>query len=132
VILDTKGNVFGGFSPVKWDLRNRQAKADASLRTFLFTLKNPHNFPARRFGLKVEEKPYAIGCDSGSGPWFNGAILVHDNCDSHASNSGHIGDDYTNDTRLDESMIFTGAQQFQVQEIEIFAITDDATHFQTN
>jgi hypothetical protein len=47
VILDTDGNIFGGFTPVKWESsKNGKDKADPSQKSFLFTLKNPHNFPA--------------------------------------------------------------------------------------
>jgi hypothetical protein len=74
--------------------------------------------------LKTTEKHRAIACDSNSAPWFNGAILVRDNCNSHAGNFGKIGLYYINDTGLDEKMIFTGSQHFQVQEIEVFEITD--------
>jgi hypothetical protein len=45
VILDTEGNIFGGFTPVEWESRTSSpwCKADDSLRSFVFTLKNPHN-----------------------------------------------------------------------------------------
>jgi hypothetical protein len=46
---------FGGFSPVEWE-NECSFKADASLKSFLFALKNPHNVPARRFALKAEKK----------------------------------------------------------------------------
>jgi hypothetical protein len=55
VILDMKGYIFGGFTPVEWD-SNSCWKADDSQKSFLFTLKNPHNIPARRFALKDEKK----------------------------------------------------------------------------
>jgi hypothetical protein len=67
VILDTEGNIFGGFTPVKWDSRSGY-KADGSLKSFLFTLKNPHNITTKRFALKAEEKPWAIVCNSACGP----------------------------------------------------------------
>jgi hypothetical protein len=35
-------------------------KADHSLKSFVFTLKNPHNFPVRKFALKAEKKDRAI------------------------------------------------------------------------
>jgi hypothetical protein len=35
-------------------------KADDSQESFLFTLKNPHNIPARRFALRAEKKHRAI------------------------------------------------------------------------
>jgi hypothetical protein len=62
VILDTKGNIFGGFTPVEWRSGWRY-RADDSQKSFLFTLKNPHNIPARRFVLKAKEKRHAICCD---------------------------------------------------------------------
>jgi hypothetical protein len=48
VILDTDGNIFGGFTPVEWD-SSGPFKADDSWKSFLFTLTNPHNVAARRF-----------------------------------------------------------------------------------
>jgi hypothetical protein len=63
VILDTNGNIFGGFTPVAWESRpwngnydseNNCLKADPSLKSFIFTLKNPYNVRARRFALKAE------------------------------------------------------------------------------
>jgi hypothetical protein len=71
VILDTKGNIFGGFTPLTWESPLKtMAKADYSLKSFLFTLKNPHNIPAKRFALKAENKEEAIMCDSALGPWL--------------------------------------------------------------
>jgi hypothetical protein len=51
LIQDTRGNIFGGFTPVEWESGD-WSKVDPSLKSFLFTLKNPHNFPLRRFALK--------------------------------------------------------------------------------
>jgi hypothetical protein len=42
LILDTGGNVFGGFTPLQWELCVKD-KRDESLKSFLFTPKNPHN-----------------------------------------------------------------------------------------
>jgi hypothetical protein len=59
-----------GFTPVKgtfrWihsakvESRNEKYESAASLKGSLFGLKNPHNIPARRFALKVEEHDTAI------------------------------------------------------------------------
>jgi hypothetical protein len=132
MILDMKGNTFGGFTPVKLKLGEWISKSHDSLKIFLFTPKNPHNLPARRFELKAKEKRCAIICDSRYGPWFNGAILVKDNCDSHSDNVGHIGAYYTNDAGLEENTIFTGSRKVQVQEIKVFEITNQTTHFQAD
>jgi hypothetical protein len=60
-------NVFGGFTPVEWESREWKygteeycLKADVSLKSFLFTLRNPHNFPTRRFTVKAKKKYEAI------------------------------------------------------------------------
>jgi hypothetical protein len=77
IILDTDRNVFGGFTPVEWESRmwdrrrlNNCSKGDNSLRSFLFTLRNPHGVPPRKFALKEEMKRAAIYCDSDACPGF--------------------------------------------------------------
>jgi hypothetical protein len=76
VILDTKGNIFGGFTGAawescvwneKWGDEGNCSKADDSQKSFLFTLRNPHNVAARRFALKAEQKDAAISCHSRCG-----------------------------------------------------------------
>jgi hypothetical protein len=131
LILDTEGNIFGGFTPVEWESRDwdkkalgwdNRGKSDASLKSFLFTLKNPHNFPARKFGLKVKSR--AIFCDSSRGPHFSD-IGVSDNCNANTDSfTYHFGYGYANDTGLDRRTFFTGSREFTVKEIEIFEITD--------
>jgi hypothetical protein len=133
VILDTNRNIFGGFTPVEWESRewngkfrseNSCSKADPSLKSFLFTIKNPHNVPARRFTLKPETKDEAIYCDSKWGPHF-WDIHVSDNCNSNVlSHTYYFGDNYTNNTGQDGSTFFTGSKWFKVKEIEVFEITD--------
>jgi hypothetical protein len=135
LIEDTKGNIFGGFTPLEWESRewNRKYgkesnrwKADPSLKSFIFTLKNPHNVPARRFALKVEEKDRAMLCHSERGPRFGcGAdIGVSNNCNANTESWTALGSSYTNDTGLDTYAVFTGSKYFQVKEIEVFEITD--------
>jgi uncharacterized coiled-coil protein SlyX len=124
VILDTEGNIFGGFTPVEWESGEWHSKADDSQKSFLFTLMNPHNIPARRFVLEAEDKQWAIGCDSGWGPCFgSNGIYVSDNCHANTHSVTCLGRSYTNDTGLDEKIVFTGSWKFQVKEIELFEIT---------
>jgi hypothetical protein len=60
--LDTDGNVFGGFTPVKWESREWEGdgsnclKGDNSRRSLLFTLTNPHGVPPRKLALKKEHQ----------------------------------------------------------------------------
>jgi hypothetical protein len=135
VILDTDGNIFGGFTPVEWESlvwngkrgdENNCWKADHSLKSFLFTLKNPHNIAARRFALNAENKKRAICCDSGWGPCFRISacdIAVGTNCNAGMHNYTYFGSNSINQTRLDGKAFFTGSRHFQVKEIEVFEIT---------
>jgi hypothetical protein len=127
LILDTGGNVFGGFTPLAWESRTINClKCDDSLKSFLFTLKNPRNTPARKFALKAERKEDAIFCGSWYGPAFgNGdGITVRDNCNANTDSWTDLGVAYTNDTGLDGEVVFTGSRNFQVREIEVFEIRD--------
>jgi hypothetical protein len=126
VILDTDGNIFGGFTPVEWESRTKSpySKADPSLKSFLFTMKNPHNVPPRIFALKAENKDEAIWCDSDFGPHFCD-ITVFNDCNANTDScAGDLGTCYTNDTGLDGETIFTGSNCFQAKEIEVFEIME--------
>jgi hypothetical protein len=124
VILDRDGNIFGGFTPVEWESRGGY-KTDPSLKSFVFTLKNPHNVPARRFALHPENKYRAIYSCFQQGPTFCSSILVTDNCNANThSCTDSFGKGYRNDTGLDGKRFFTGFPYFQVKEIEVFEITE--------
>jgi hypothetical protein len=129
LIADTDGNVFGGFTPVKWESSGKY-KSDDSLRSFLFTLRNPHGVPPRKFALRVEKKQRAIGCDSvwcavvGGG----GDIFVPGNCNANRNSCTRIGTrwsdrTYANDTAFE--VFLTCAEYFTVKEIEVFEIADE-------
>jgi hypothetical protein len=105
---------------VEWDSKTGD-KGDPSLKSFLFTLKNPHNVPARRFALKAENR--AICCHSDCGPHF-WDIRVFDNRNANTASNSLLGRSYTNDTGLNGNTFFTGSTHFQVKEIEVFEITE--------
>jgi hypothetical protein len=129
LILDTDGNIFGGFTPVKWESRASDCwhpkanyKADSSLRSFLFSLKNPHNYAAKRFALKEERKEAAIECNTWWGPRFSD-LCVSDNCFANSNSwAANFGWAYTNDTGLAGETFFTGSRNFTVKEIEVFEV----------
>jgi hypothetical protein len=131
VILDTDGNIFGGFTPVEWESRkwngktkkeNNCWKADPSVKSFLFTLKNPHNIPARKCTLKAGQKNWAIMCRSDWGPRLS-EIAVSGNSNANTNSWTHLGSTYNNDAGMDGKTFFTGSENFQVKEIEVFEIT---------
>jgi hypothetical protein len=100
LISDTDGNLYGGFTPVKWESASAKLKDDDSLRRFLFTLRNPHHVPPRKFGLRAKRRQYAIYRYSGYCAAFG---------------SGY-------DTTFSD--FFTGGETFTVKEIEVFEIAD--------
>jgi hypothetical protein len=90
LIKDTKGNIFGVFTPVEWESEVFHSKADASLKSFIFTLKNPHNVPAQRFALKGQKKNEAIWCGSKHRPDLND-ITVNANSNEDTVNLTSLG-----------------------------------------
>jgi hypothetical protein len=127
IVMDTKGNIFGGFTPVTWD-SNRFTKTDNSLRSFLFTLKNPHGVLARKFPLKAEEKHGAICCYSHYGPSFNGGLHILDRCNANNNSyTTYFGDQYVSVTGRRQGDFFTGENHFTAKEIEVFEIADEMT-----
>jgi hypothetical protein len=127
VILDGNGNIFGGFTPVKWESSSQPPhhRPDGSGRSFLFTLKNPHNLPPRKFGLVKTDT--AIICNSLHGPDFLD-ISVRDNSKGITYSKGSYEvPPYTDHGVLPGKQpgpnLFAGAGTFSVQEIEVFEIT---------
>jgi hypothetical protein len=121
IVIDTKGNVFGGFTPVAWT-SNNGAVADNSLRSFIFTLKNPHDPTARKFALKAEKKGEAIVCSNSGGPSF-GDIVIADKCNQNSSSStAEFGTRYFSEIEQAKDTFLTGSSSFTVSEVEIFKI----------
>jgi hypothetical protein len=112
--------IFGGYTPVAWSSRCNYA-SDPTLKSFLFTIKNPHNLPARIFKQKSEA--YAIYDTSSYGPTFGNGfdIVVYDKCQS-ANCRARLGTGYANDSGISEYLVFTGERNFTVEEIEVFEV----------
>jgi hypothetical protein len=129
LILDTDGNVFGGFTPLKWEPSVRgKWKGDDTLRSFIFTLRNPHGVPPQRFALKKEEKHEAIWCHTSLCAGFGSInICVCDDCNTTNDSYTHFGTlcrrtTYVNHANAEH--LFTGNEKFRVKEIEVFELID--------
>jgi hypothetical protein len=132
LILDTHANIFGGFTPVQWESPwSSRIKGDDSLKSFLFTLRNPHGIPARKFPLKFGEKHNAIDCDRRFGPIFGVDVYIFDECNTHTDNhTDSFGDSYANDTGLKGMNVFACSHGFTVKEMEVFEVADETSSAQ--
>jgi hypothetical protein len=133
LILDTKGNIFGGFTPVEWESRLPASPSDCSncwksdprMKSFLFTLKNPFGTDAMKFELRPEKQKYAVWCCSSDGPWFGGNdILVCDDSNHIYTCTSNHTYDYGYLSAVYHSALLTGSEEFKVKEIEVFEVLD--------
>jgi hypothetical protein len=130
IILDTTGNIFGGYTPIVWEGpvlsdadRQRGDRRDPSCQSFVFTLKNPSNSPGLIFALHPGHRA-AVHCDYRYGPSFGSAdFWVGENCQIQKANGTAFGRDYGKGSGFNETFL-TGSANFSVQEIEVFEIAD--------
>jgi hypothetical protein len=122
VVIETKkGHIFGGYTPLAWDSTTKNYKTDESMQTFLFTLKNPHNRDAIRFGLKPGGQN-AIYCNPDRLVFGNHAICIWDNCDTNTSCYTNVTQGFENPTGIESRVLFDGAYNFTVSEIEVLSV----------
>jgi hypothetical protein len=126
----TKGFIFGGYMPCSF-ASSGGWKGDDSLKSFLFTLKNPHNIPAHKFPLKADKCQYTLYCNSSHNLlWFGsgGGIGILTGCNStnnsHNQGFGKTDSSYVNDTNINGETLFTGESTFTVKELEVFELVD--------
>jgi hypothetical protein len=106
-------------------------KGDSSLRSFLFTLRNPHGVPPRKFALRAEGKWCAICCYSVCCAAFgwNGDcdIRISDTCNANKDRDTCFGTRWSDRTDANDTAFrdfFTVAKEFTVKGIEVFEIAD--------
>jgi hypothetical protein len=119
LISSTNGCIFGGYSPLPWS-SEKTSVSDPNLKSFIFTIKNPHDLPAQIFE-QVQEM-HAIRNGASYGPTFGGApdLYVCDQSRTSTSSASKIGTTYANNTGIAGNQVLTGAQNFTVEEIEVF------------
>jgi hypothetical protein len=102
----------------RYDAENNTYQADPARKSFLFTLRNPHKYPSRRFRLNATDAHRAIICNDGCGPFFQASNTTP------RSYTRKVGMTYENETGLGggtkENTFFTGAPHFTVAEVEDF------------
>jgi hypothetical protein len=123
IILTTKGFIFGGFSSLSWDSSN-QWKVDSERKSFVFSVRNPHNIADRKFSLT--NPTYTICCSSSTRPTFGSGYVIYvaDGCNNNTNNYTNLGGSNANDTGIAGNQFFTGESNFTVKEIEVFQVSD--------
>jgi hypothetical protein len=122
MIEDTRGNIFGGFTPIAWESRFFRGRlSDETMTGFLFSAQNPHGIALQRFGLIDSQQHTAITVSSRTGPWFGEEdLVISDHCDTAPSHARGFGRTYANATSIEGRLLFTGSETFVVKEIEVF------------
>jgi hypothetical protein len=132
-VKTTEGCVFGGFTPVMWQVSNVRGRilSDESRRSFIFTLVNPFGTPPMRFPLKEGEHNNAILVCSAWGPSFGGNgygnsdFRIASQCHGSLDSFSELGRSYENNSGYPGSQFLTGARFFTVAEIEVFEIVTE-------
>jgi hypothetical protein len=124
LIIDTRNNIFGGFTSAKWPVVKQVKLAeDSNMNSFLFTIRNPYGIPPTIFPIRPEEKAKAISY--GPSDAFNFGeydISVFGNGHQRVSFTTGFGRCYQNTTGIEGSCVFTGSYSFIIQEIEMFQV----------
>jgi hypothetical protein len=124
LISSTNKCIFGGYTPVTWSSRDGIA-SDATQKSFIFTIKNPHKLPAQIF--KQRQEANAIENRGCWGPRFGGGwgcADLHIGNYPRSSTGGYssLGRAYANGTELAGNEVLTGSEWFTVEEIEVFEV----------
>jgi hypothetical protein len=135
IIKTHEGWVFGGYTPVAWEVPKRQpgfSVKDPSLRSFLFTLNNPQRTQPMKFPLKADPAANALLASPFFGPSFGGIgagncdIRLSDKCNCNSTSYTALGSSYANTTGCDGSTFLAGARNFTVSDVEVFMIVQNA------
>jgi hypothetical protein len=121
LIRDTRENIFGGFTPVEWESGTELRKADPSMKSFLFSLRQRDRVGVWKCPLTAEGKDRAIECDYSQGPCF-GAPRSEIAVGEDANGTCALGNTYKIDPNANGRFFFTGSPNFEVAEIEVFEI----------
>ncbi|KAL6069867.1 TLDc domain-containing protein [Balamuthia mandrillaris] len=127
VLLRSKGYVFGGYTPLPWGTKG----SGWDLRTFIFTLTNPHNIPPTKYShiTPRHRNAHSIWGMDACGPAFGGAgsdvFVKQKSCrfdfpTSFADSTGK------------GSVTFIGCSSGTVDQIEVFCLVSSSSASSTS
>jgi len=122
VIKSTKGFTFGGYTPISWSSHGDYAWEN---QTFIFTLSNPHQFPPTKYITpgQYQNNRYSIHNDASFGPSFGVNDISVFTQSNQSTNSYFNFPCQFSDTTGKGNTTFTGESNFQVADIEVFAVS---------
>ena len=119
IIRSTGGYLFGGYAAQSWNSNGNYIKAQGS---FLFLLTNANGNQPTKFLCKHND--YALYGGEDFGPTFgkNHDLKISDCSNTNNDSYCNLGGTYPN-TFLLGAMTFTGTNNFQMTEIEVFKLS---------
>jgi hypothetical protein len=125
VVKSKSGAIFGGFTSATWDSHSKY-KNDPS--AFLFSLVNLYETPVK---IRVNGSGVnAIYCSSECGPTFGGGanLCIASRSNVTLNSYSNLGQSYLHLAyrygSSEAKLLFAGAYKFQVNEIEVFLISN--------
>jgi hypothetical protein len=128
VVKAASGNIFGGYTMQAWHSKKAYIEDP---HAFIFSLVNKEEDPFK--SMVSNDGQYAIYGAKENGPTFGNGLGGRDLCIKSDSNTNinsfsrfglsYKSSNYLNDTEKSKS-ILAGARHFQVEEIEVFAVSE--------
>ena len=129
IIKTVGGCIFGGYSGARWVSEEDPTLAPGTGHEFLFTLRNPQNTGPIQFPVRYDTKYCSILNCKKYGPSFGANARGH--CEIHVAekpndniNSHVLGFPAMYDGKGHTNKIFCGSDRFQVEDIEVFLVTN--------
>ena len=132
IIKTVTGCIFGGYTEVGWSPKEKPTIEKGSGHEFLFTLRNPQSTGPIQFPVRFFNKYKSVLHCKRYGPSFGANAKGH--CEIHIAekpneniNSHVLGFPAMYDGKGYDNKIFCGSERFQVEDYEVFLVTNERT-----
>ncbi|CAD8144083.1 unnamed protein product [Paramecium octaurelia] len=117
IFKSKSGNIFGEYTPCKWNYNLNSYVQDDTLSSFLFSQTHDEIYP-----LKLQSKAQAIYCNSTCGPTFGGGhdLYIGSDFQGGSSNFGHSY--WCEDQYFAKNTHLFGQSTPNIEECEIFEV----------
>ena len=132
IVKTVTGYIFGGYTEVGWKSKNKPALKKGSGYEFLYSLRNPQSTGPIQFPVRYFNKYNSVLHCNRYGPSFGADSKGH--CEIHIAenpnttiNSHVLGFPAMYDGKGYDNKIFCGSDRFQVEDYEVFLVTNQRT-----